>query len=167
MTEIRKLIADYAAGAAKLKRSVRGLKKTALDFRPFDGAWTIREHLVHLADMETNGYVRFRCIVAESGKAVMLVDEEKWTANIGYGSASAEDYLSLFVLLRKLTASYLKTRLGDAELWEKNHIVHPERGNITLKDWIKLFAAHADIHVKYIERNKGIWKKSRAGKRAG
>jgi hypothetical protein len=159
-TETNKLLTEYSSGVRKLKKSVHQLTKAVMDFRPFAEAWTIHEHAIHLADMEANGYVRFRCILGESGKTVMTVDEDKWTANIGYDQQPVGDYVSLFSLLRKVTSQYLSRNLDNKEMWEERYIVHPERGNIALKEWVKLYSAHADIHVKYIERNKGIWKKA-------
>lgn len=161
-TETKKLLAEYASGVRKLKKSVHQLTKSVMDFRPFEGAWTIHEHVIHLSDMEINAYTRWRCIVAESGKSVMTVDEDKWTANINYPLQPAADYISIFALLRKVTVQYLTKNLDNRELWEERFMVHPERGKVTLKDWVKLYSAHADIHVKYIERNKNIWKKQHA-----
>jgi hypothetical protein len=161
-TETKKLLAEYSSGVRKLKKSVHQLTKAVMDFRPFDGAWTIHEHVIHLTDMEINAYTRWRCIVGESGKQVMTVDEDKWTANIGYSEQPVGDYVSIFALLRKVTVQYLTRNIDNQEIWEDRFIVHPERGNVNLLEWVKLYSAHADIHVKYIERNKNIWKKAHA-----
>ena len=162
LAERKKLLAEFSNGVRKLKKAVHRLPKAEMDFRPFDGAWTIHEHVIHLVDMEINSYTRWRCIAAESGKTIMTVDEDKWTANIRYESQSVTDHVSVFALLRKMTVQYLTQYINDGKLWEENHVLHPERGKLTMKDWVKLYAAHADMHVKYIERNKNIWKKSHA-----
>lgn len=162
-TETKKMLAEYSSGVRKLKKSVHQLTKAVMDFRPFEGAWTIHEHVIHLCDMEINAYTRWRCIAGnESGKTVMAVDEDKWTANIHYEQQSVTDYISIFAMLRKVTVHYLTRNIDKKELWEERYIIHPERGKMTLKDWVKLYAFHAEAHVKYIERNKSIWKKRHA-----
>ena len=155
------LLERFTAAPAALEAKLRGLTREQLDFRPFEDAWTIHEQVVHLADAEINSSVRLRKILAESGVAVDLMDEEKWFAGLDYHAQDLDRAVRLFRLLREIGADLL-SRVQEPR-WEENWIRHPERGRLTLRQWLELYAGHFDTHLGYIDRNLRLWKDKAGG----
>ena len=73
------LIARYDSAIDPLIDFVQDIPAAAIDFRPgLPGAWTIREHAVHILDGDTFGYGRIRLAVAQPDAEVFVWDEEAW-----------------------------------------------------------------------------------------
>ena len=155
----RELLERYSAAPAALEAKLRGLTREQLAFRPFPDAWTVHEQVVHLADAELNTAVRLRKILAESGVAVDVMDEEKWFAGLNYHGQDLDRAVRLFRLLRE-TAVDLLSRAREPQ-WEGNWVMHPERGKVTLRNLIETYARHADTHLGYIDRNLRLWEERR------
>ena len=73
------------------------------DYRDEHGCWSIREHLVHIADSEANSYIRCRRLIAEPGEQLMAYDENAWSRSLFYSDQGVDDALALFRLLRSQT----------------------------------------------------------------
>ena len=125
----------YEALLAGLERFPREM----WDFRDEHGRWSIREHLVHIADSEVNSYVRCRRFIAEPGQPLMAYDENIWASALDYASRNTDDALELFRLLRRQTYAILKSLPESA--WA-NICHHPENGDMTLDDWLDVYEAH-------------------------
>jgi hypothetical protein len=68
MTDREELLATYGKDVPCLRELVAGLGHEVLHFRPaIDGAWTIAEHVGHLASTEVNGYLRFQKAISNRG----------------------------------------------------------------------------------------------------
>jgi hypothetical protein len=154
-TDIRTLLDRFARAPEAVAEKIRSLSGEQMTYRPFPEAWTIHEHLIHLADSEINGSIRLRKILAESGVAVDVFDQEKWVASLNYHSQPAERALAVFRLLRQIALDLLREVEGDR--WDSAYIMHPERGKLTLRDWLQTYAEHAEQHLQYIERNLKKW----------
>ncbi len=155
----RELLERYAAAPAALQGKLRGLGRAQLDFRPFPEAWTVHEQVVHLADAELNASVRLRKILAQSGAAVEVYDEEKWQAGLDYQAQDLERAAGLFRMLREASAGLLAR--AREEQWQGNWVLHPERGKLTLRGWLELYVEHSDTHLGYIERNLRLWEEEK------
>ena len=155
----QELIARFAAGPAELESRLRGLTQEQLHYRPFPDAWTVHEQVVHLADAELNTSVRLRKLLAESGAAVEVMDEEKWFAGLDYRAQNLGRAVSLFRLLREISCDLL-SRVEDSA-WEGNWVRHPERGKLTLRELIETYARHAGTHIEYIDRNLRLWEQKK------
>jgi hypothetical protein len=156
----QELLKRFAGAPSALEAKLRHLTREQLAFRPV-GAWTIHEQVVHLADAEINSSVRLRKILAESGVAVDLMSEEKWFAGLDYPAQDLDRAVKLFRLLREISGDLL-SRVQEP-LWEGNWILHPERGKVTLRGWLEIYAEHFDAHLGYIDRNLRLWKEKAGG----
>jgi hypothetical protein len=153
--EIRDLMDRFAGAPEAVAEKVRNLSKEQMAYRPFPEAWTIHEHLVHLADSEINGAVRLRKILAESGVSVDVFDEEKWAASLSYQRQPADRALAIFRLLREIAVDLLGNAPEAA--WDTNYVLHPQRGRVSLRGWLTIYVEHSDTHLQYIERNLKMW----------
>ena len=68
-------IASYGGAYERLVAGLGGFPPEMWDFRDEHGCWSIREHLIHIADREANSYIRCRRLIAEPGRALMAYDE--------------------------------------------------------------------------------------------
>lgn len=154
-TEITTLIDRYAAAPERLRHAVGALDAGALD-RPEGGdGWTARQIVHHLADSEVMGATRLRQVLGEDGSAFAIYDQEGWARSLGYAGSDAaalEESLDLFALLRQSTARLL--RQAPAERWDAWG-THPERGRMTLRDVVALYAGHGEIHLAQLQRAAG------------
>ncbi len=151
-------IQSYGNGYALVKRSIEGLSKELLRYKPSSVDWSIHEIIVHLADADANGYVRLRRFIAEPGSRVMAYDQDRWATELKYADQSADESLELFRLLRS-TSCALLVRLPETA-WV-NTVQHSENGVMTLEDWLDTYEAHVTGHITQIENNIRLWKKQK------
>jgi isopentenyldiphosphate isomerase len=152
------LVAAFAQGYESLKTALEQTPAGAIDFRPSPGAWTIREIIHHMPDSEATSYVRCRKIIAESGVAIDLYDQDVWTDKLKYRSRDITLALELFRLMRLYTVELLRT--VEDSVWANNYVMHPERGKLMLEKWLEIYAAHADKHAAQMRRNIEAWEKA-------
>lgn len=155
-------ITIYGSAYETLIAGLREFPKEMWDFRDEHGCWSIREHLVHIADSEANSYVRCRRFIAEPGEPLMAYDENGWASALGYAVRSVEDALELFRILRQQTYDLIKTLPESA--WA-NTCYHPENGDMTLDDWLDVYAVHIPEHLQYMQENYNAWLASRQATR--
>ncbi len=156
--DYKKLIEKYAAGYADLKKQLDEVPEEAIDFKPSEDAWSIREIVLHLTDSEAHAWVRGRKTVAESGTEICVYDQNVWVKELFYAQSDHEDALELFRLLRKNMASLLE-KLPE-ETWHR-YVIHPKTGKIKLYDWVILYTDHVASHIIQIHKNLYEYFKSR------
>ena len=147
--DISALVARYCAGVGLVEAALASLSEDQLD-RAVDGEWTPRMVVHHLADSETNSYVRLRRLLAEpNGTVIQGYDEDAWSRTPALGYATEPIDLSLAVLRAVRAASAeLLTRLIDSDFERTG--VHTESGPYTLRDWLRIYAEHAEQHAEQI-----------------
>lgn len=126
--------------------------------RPEESEWSPHEIVIHVADAEVNGYVRFRKLVAEPGSDIGAYEQDEWAGRLDYLAQDPGEALDLIDLLRRQTIVLLD-RLAEAT-WS-NVVLHPERGRWTLDNWLSVYTSHVDDHLRQIERAVSAWRASR------
>jgi hypothetical protein len=144
------LISKYKKGFQLLAEKINGLPPDLIDYKLTASKWSIREIVAHLLDCEASCYIRIRTAIAENGSTVATFNQNKWSDTLNYEAHNLDDDLELIKLLRKNTTKLLLTM--PEESWG-NHFIHPERGKITLFDYIVLVCEHLDSHIKQIAKN--------------
>ena len=158
--ERNETLAAYTRAGDELAAALEEFPRTMWAYKPGPDRWSIHEILLHLADSEANSYVRCRRAVAEPGGTVMAYDEERWTAELHYHDQEPEEALALFRLLRGMTARLLR-RLPPS-VWSRT-MQHPERGIVTLDDWLAIYAAHARAHIDQMQATHAAWQAAQQG----
>lgn len=145
------LIARYDDGVSRVETALAGITDDELDCR--DGEeWSARMVVHHLADSETNSYVRLRRLLGEpSGTAIAGYDEARWatTPALGYESDPIDLSLQVFKAVRASSSRVLH-RLEPSDFEREG--VHSESGPYRLIDWLNIYAQHALEHAEQIER---------------
>ena len=155
-----KKIESYGAAYDELAAALDEFPPEMWTFRDEHGCWSVHEHLVHIADSEANSYIRCRRLVAESGEPLAAYDENRWASELDYHAQSVDDALQLFKWLRRKSYTLIKTLPESA--WS-NTAYHPENGDMTLDDWLDVYAVHVSEHIGYMRENYDAWLKSRSG----
>jgi hypothetical protein len=156
MGEIDDLLGRFAAAPRHLRAAVTTLNAGALDHREAESEWSARQIVHHIADSELMGAVRIRQVLAEDGPHFAVYDQEAWAATFGYAERDETELnrdLDLFTLLRSGTERLLRS--APPERWEAVGY-HPERGPMTLRQVVSLYADHADLHLAQLRRAAGV-----------
>jgi len=143
------LIQRYQAGVGLIDAALAKLSDADLD-RSDDGGWTARMVIHHLADSETNAYVRLRRLLAEpSGTTILGYDEERWAtcAPLGYTTQPIDDSLAVLRAVRTASARVL-TQITQEDFDREG--VHTESGRYTVRDWLNIYPRHAEEHAEQI-----------------
>ena len=145
------LLARYRMGVEEVEAALTGADEAELDAVPPDGGWTPRMVVHHLADSESNSYIRVRTLLAEDDASIQGYDEERFAERLHYDRPT-EASLAVFRAVRASTAELLD-HLGDAD-WSRVG-THSESGTYSMDDWLEIYAAHALDHADQIRRARG------------
>lgn len=146
------LIDRYRTGADAFAAALHGLSDAQLDTAPADGGWTPRMVAHHVADSETNSYIRLRRLIAEDLPLIVGYDEERWAGRLHYDRPVASA-AAVVQAVRAASLELLLT-LTDAE-WAAAEGTHSQSGPYTLGTWLETYAAHPLEHAQQILRALG------------
>lgn len=153
MTRARKMsmLETYRDGPERILKILSSAAPAALDYKKEASYWSIRENIAHLLDGDCHGFIRYRTAIAEPGSPIFCYNEDKWTANLGYGMQDVGSCLNIMKMLRAIVFSHLSTML-DAD-WSQFCYMHPEQGSVNIGKWLEIYIGHIDFHEKLIQRN--------------
>jgi hypothetical protein len=151
------LLLSYAHGPQLLKAALAECPAEALDFQPGPGKWSVRTIVFHLAESEAHGYLRARFIIAQPGTTITPYDQDLWADSLDAAAQPLAEAVDLFRLLREMLARQLRALPEPA--WART-LVHPERGVMTLEQWLEGYDGHLAAHLKQIGRTVEAWRAS-------
>jgi hypothetical protein len=102
----------------------------------------------HLADSETNSYLRLRKLLAEDDAEIQAYDEARFAEVLHY-DRPIEHSLAVFEAVRTSSGELLD-RLRDDD-WSRAG-THTESGAYSVDDWLAIYADHAMDHAEQIAR---------------
>jgi hypothetical protein len=148
------LIENFRGGPSVLAETLEGVSEAESSFSPAPGKWTIREIVRHLADTEIVAGMRLRQIISEHHPALAVFDQDAWATQLGYAKYDAFESLAVFRVLREINAALIASVPSEALDREG---FHPERGILTVRDWIIRFTNHVDTHARQIRNIRETW----------
>jgi hypothetical protein len=146
------LIAEYRRGVEAVRGALAGIDGEELDRMPAEGEWSTRMVVHHLADSETNSYIRLRKLLAEDDTQIQGYEEPVWAQRLHY-DRPIELSLAVLEAVRASSAELLD-RLSDPD-WSRAG-THSESGPYSVEDWLRIYAAHALEHADQIRRARGV-----------
>lgn len=155
------LIRRYEEGPARLAAALAAVPAAAMKWRPAEGKWSAHEVVCHLADSESNAYLRIRYLLAETDPLIVGYDQAEWARVLDYDAAPIEPALATLQAVRANTAALLK-RLPESAWSAVGR--HTESGRYTAEDWLRIYAEHMEKHSGQIERNVAAWEAAHDGK---
>lgn len=117
-----------------------------LPYRP--EGWSIRQVIHHVADSHMNSIIRFKLALTEDNPTIKPYDEAAWAKL----RDSAETPISVSLqLLEALHTRWSNLLDGiQAADWERT-VFHPERkSNVSLNEFLALYAWHGEHHLEHI-----------------
>jgi hypothetical protein len=117
------------------------------------GKWSMRDVVQHLADSELVGGVRLRLVLAQERPPLTAYDQDLWADRLRYREVAIGEALEQFSVLRRANLR-LWRELGPADLTRVG--LHSERGEESLEHLRKLYAAHDLLHLRQLERIRGV-----------
>lgn len=136
-----------------LPRAIEGVSSSRIRQPELPGKWSIAQILQHLADSEVVWAWRMRVILAQDRPPITGYDQDLWAEQLHYEQADPAEAMEQFIALRRANLRVLE-RVSTAEL--KRIGVHSERGEESLEHLRKLYAGHDLMHLRQIERVKGV-----------
>ena len=122
-----------------------GITDSELDARPFDGEWTAREIVHHLADGELSSAVRLRRLVAEEQPVIAGYDEGLHARRLYYDVRPIEASLEIVRAAREASATILDHLTADE--WARTG-THSEMGAYGVEVWLGVYAEHPYAHAE-------------------
>jgi uncharacterized damage-inducible protein DinB len=149
---LKKLIAEAEQDPKRLATAVSGVPEAVLQRKPAPGKWSIHEIVGHVADAEIIFGYRIRQVLADKDPKFAPIDQDAWTANLGYTEAAIPELIAQFGVNRFHNLRLLR-RIGVADL-EKSGF-HPEKSKqVTLAEIVQYWVGHGPNHFAQIERLK-------------
>jgi len=141
------LIIQLERAPGELRAAVTGLTGNQLDTPYRAGGWTVRQVVHHLADAQMNWYIRAKLALTEDNPRIKPYDEGLWAELCDARTAPVEPSL---VLLEGLNQRCLEMLRSLSEEQWKRRMIHPERGDFTLEDYLDLSTWHFRHHSAHI-----------------
>lgn len=140
-------IATLAEFPARLRLACAGLTDDQLDtpYRP--GGWTVRQVVHHTADSHMHAYARLKFAVSEENPTIKPYDEAVWAGMADARLAPVELSLGL---LDGLHARLVWTLRSLTEADFARRLFHPERGGMSVDDYLALYDWHSRHHTAHV-----------------
>jgi DinB superfamily len=147
-------IKEFGSAPAELMATLRQIPKRMWLFKPAPDRWSIHEIVLHLCDSEVDCYMTCRRLIAEPGTEILEYDASRWTDSLGYLHQSTKEALEIKRRLRRMTHWLLAT--AREEVWSHT-VKHPQRGELSLEQWLEQEQRHFKRHIKQIHKNYEVW----------
>ena len=131
-----------------------------LDFKPRGAedkpdAWSVRQIVCHLSDIEAAVTIRFRQVIAEDDPFMPGLKGEDWARALDYDRRKISNALETFRILRSANHELLKSL--PAETFERTGN-HGELGKVSLQDLLRTYAEHVENHVRQVQRTRAAYR---------
>lgn len=138
-------------GPVIIERALRQIDERTMGKPTGEGRFSPREVAAHLADWEPILMGRIRQTVERPGSTLATYDEGQMSIDGNYAGSDPFEMAQAFAKHRKATAEYLRGL--QPEDWNKRAL-HPERGEMSVKDWASALVGHDMYHI---EQLTSVW----------
>src|SRR6266511_796968 len=152
----REMIEKIRSLPAQLRERVSGLTDEQLTTHYLAGEWTVAQNVHHLADSHMNSFVRLKLILTEDRPTLKPYDQDRWAAMVDANNPAIESSLGLLEGLHTRWAALLESLREDE--WRRAGL-HPEIGEVTADDRLRVYAAHGEGHIDQISRTLAAQKR--------
>jgi hypothetical protein len=143
----REMIEKIRSLPAQLEALVLRLSVEQLTTHYLAGEWTVAQNVHHLADSHMNSFIRLKLILTEDHPTVKPYDQDLWAELADGDSAAIQQSLSILSGLHRRWVALFES-LQEAD-WRRAGI-HPELGEITVDDLLRIYADHGEGHITQI-----------------
>ena len=161
MSNLADTLERFRRGPELLAVVLTGVFGEETDFTAAPGKWSIRQIVAHLADSEMVGAQRFRKVIAEERPALEAFDQDAWASNLDYARKQPKNSLESFRRVRAENYELLKS-VPEAAFEREG--VHSERGPVSLRQLLEIYADHAESHARQMQAIRDEYKMSKGKK---
>ena len=134
-----------AATPSRLVVVASGLSAEQADAPTAPGKWSVRQIVVHMADVEIAFGFRLRQGLA--GVTIQPFDQDAWAQS--YARYSLSEAVQTFSALRAWNVAFAR---GLSVSDKRKTVTHPERGEMTLWTLVETMAGHDLNHLAQVEQ---------------
>jgi hypothetical protein len=163
MSEFADLLERFRRGPEVVAVAMTGAYGEELDWKPALERWSLREIAAHLADSELAGAYRLRTVAADENPQTPAYDQVAWARTFGYARRKPSQSLDTFRRTRAENFELLRELPESA--FERSS-THPEHGRVTLVDWLRIYAEHAEGHAQQMQSVREEYKRWKAQRAA-
>ena len=147
--ELTGAVDAYDESTQLFLHDARRVHEDSLD-RHVDGGWSSRQIIHHVADSETQSYIRLRRLLGEPpGTLIQGYDEGAWAQceRLGYRTLPVTNSLLVISAVRAASSNVLALlQLPDLERFGE----HTGTGRYTLKQWLEIYTRHPREHAEQL-----------------
>ena len=145
----RPLIEKIRSLPTQIEGLVSSLDHEQLTTHYIAGEWTVAQNVHHLADSHMNSFIRIRLILTEERPTLKPYDQDLWAELADSGTIALEESLGI---LDGLHARWVRLFESlDEAAWQRSGL-HPENGEVTIEDMLRIYAAHGQGHIDQISQ---------------
>lgn len=137
---------------ARMRLAVAGLSDSQLDTRYRPEGWTVRQVVHHTADSHINAYIRLKFALSEDNPTIKPYAEAVWAEMLDARTLPVEASLDLLDALHARLVTLLRGLPAEAFA---RPLFHPERGAMTVDDYLALYEWHSRHHTAHITELRG------------
>ncbi|NQX62494.1 DinB family protein [Paenibacillus qinlingensis] len=139
----------YEAGVAELQQAIDGLSDAQLNLREVHDKWSIREHVLHLIDLELITIHKVKFALAEPGRMYVgnSFQPDDWHRGLHYAQRPIAAEVLLFGAVRQHILGLCK-HLPDA----LDRTIRTTNREETVAQLLKMMAGHAKHHMRAARR---------------
>ena len=130
-----------------LEEALRGLRPDQMEIPYRSGGWTIRQVVHHLADSHMNAFIRMKLLLTEDHPTLKPYDQDAWANTADVSRVDPGRSTEILRALHERWGVLLENIPEDA--WERTGH-HPERGEVSMKNILAIYAEHGRKHVEQI-----------------
>ncbi len=149
MSDLERLLADYAAGPDTLRQSIVDVRPDDLNAVPCEGFWSIRQVIGHLSDSESVYADRIKRVLAEDNPTFFDADPNLFCGALFWSERDVEEELQLLTLTRRQISRILRS--CPIETFQRTG-VHSTDGPMTLETLVERITEHIPHHIRFIEQ---------------
>lgn len=139
------------ATPGELERGLAGVASDVAQRPEAPNKWSMAQVVQHLADSELVLGFRMRLVLAQDRPILSGYDQEAWAERLRYQVVAPTLAMSQFRTLREANLALLE-RMPDGDLDRVG--LHSERGEESVRQMVRLYAAHDLVHRNQFERVK-------------
>ena len=134
---------------AELEAVVSDLTVEQLTTPYLGDEWTVAQVVHHLADSHMNSFVRLKLILTEERPTLKAYNEALWAKAVDANNPILHTSLILLKGLHQRWVTLLDS-LVEEDFRRTGY--HPELGEISVDDLVRIYAKHGDDHIEQIKR---------------
>src|SRR5271157_3236298 len=140
-------IEKIEAFPAQLGQLVAGVDDAKLNKTYGERKWTARQVVHHLADSHLHAFIRTRFIATVDHPTIQPYDQEAWAELNDARSGPVEPSLQILKGIHARWGAFLRSLPEEAFA---RTAYHPERGELSLDDLVRMYAGHGAKHLEHI-----------------